>query len=351
MPANAVWRRALRVIGAALGLWIFLRYLFGLFAPFFLALLLAAAIEYPVRLCTVRLHLPRAAASGLCAALLFAGMGFGFYWLLNALFGEVQRLSRALPETAQLVLRISSWFDRISLHFVIHVPEPLRAAAKQALVQGAEALQAIPSRLFGALTALTGEWMQQFPSALLFFVTALTATYFFSSDLPKIRQTVAARLPARYRSAMQNARKHTIRCVLCYLRAECLLAGMTALILTAGFCLLRSNAPLFLGVLTALIDALPVFGAGAVLLPWALFCLITGELQRAIWLAVLYALCAVLRSLAEPKLLGRELGLPPLVTLLASYVGLKLFGFWGLFCPFFLMLAAGVTPRRQEFPS
>lgn len=351
MPANAVWRRALRVIGAALGLWIFLRYLFGLFAPFFLALLLAAAIEYPVRLCTVRLHLPRAAASGLCTALLFAGMGFGFYWLLNALFGEVQRLSRALPETAQLFSRAAEWLDRLSLRLIISVPEPLRATAKQALLQGLEALRAMPPRLFGALTALTGDLMRRLPSVLLFLVTALTATYFFSSDLPELRRKIAAQLPVRYRRNMQNARRHTLRCALCYLRAECLLAGMTALVLTIGFWLLGIDFPLLLGCATALIDALPVFGAGAVLLPWALFCLITGELQRAIWLAVLYALCAVLRSLAEPKLLGRELGLPPLVTLLASYVGLKLFGFWGLFCPFFLMLAAGLLPRRQEFPS
>ncbi len=84
------------------------------------------------------------------------------------------------------------------------------------------------------------------------------------------------------------------------------------------------------GLGIGVLDALPLFGTGTVLLPWALFCMASGKWKRGVFLIGLYAICYLLREFLESRLMSEQVGLSPLETLAAVYVGLRLFGFWGL---------------------
>ena len=94
--------------------------------------------------------------------------------------------------------------------------------------------------------------------------------------------------------------------------------------------LLGLRYALLLAVLTAVIDALPVLGAGTVLLPWAVYDLLTGNVPLALGLAITYAAVTVLRSAIQAKLLGDQLGLHPLASLAAIYAGWTLWGVMGM---------------------
>ena len=97
-----------------------------------------------------------------------------------------------------------------------------------------------------------------------------------------------------------------------------------------GFLLLRVQyAPLW-AMVVSLVDALPILGTGTILVPWSLVCLVQHDTARALGLLGLYAATAVTRSTLEPKLLGRQLGLDPLVTLISLYVGFRLWGIVGM---------------------
>ena len=99
----------------------------------------------------------------------------------------------------------------------------------------------------------------------------------------------------------------------------------------------------------ALVDALPVLGTGTVLVPWAVICFLQGEGARAIGLLGVYAVVTLSRSMLEPKLVGRHLGLDPLVTLMALYVGYKLWGVGGMiFAPLLAVTIMQVTPGRER---
>ena len=107
-------------------------------------------------------------------------------------------------------------------------------------------------------------------------------------------------------------------------------ALITFLVALTGMLLLRiPHGPLWAGVV-ALVGAFPVLGAGTVLLPWSLICLLQGETARGIGLLGIYAAAALTRSILEPRLVGRQLGLDPLVTLFALYAGYKLAGLAGM---------------------
>jgi predicted PurR-regulated permease PerM len=106
---------------------------------------------------------------------------------------------------------------------------------------------------------------------------------------------------------------------------------------------------LLLGIGVAIFDAFPVLGSGLVLVPWAIIGLLKGNYVQAVILAVMYVLCLLVREGLEPKLLGNRIGIPPLYTLMAVYVGVELFGLWGVILgPFGLVIIRAVLDMEND---
>jgi len=100
--------------------------------------------------------------------------------------------------------------------------------------------------------------------------------------------------------------------------------------LLVGFWILGVEYSLLLAAITALIDLLPVFGTGTILLPWAVFSFAMGNGAQGFGLITLYAVICVVRYFAEPRIIGKNVGVNPLLTLAAMFIGLKLGGVIGL---------------------
>ena len=115
-----------------------------------------------------------------------------------------------------------------------------------------------------------------------------------------------------------------------WVKTQVKLMGVTFLVLTAGLMILGVDYPVLLGLLISLIDALPVFGSGTVLIPWGLFVLLSGNSFLGVGLLCLYGAASLIRSALEPKMLGKQMGLDPLLTLLALYAGYRFFGILGM---------------------
>ena len=114
---------------------------------------------------------------------------------------------------------------------------------------------------------------------------------------------------------------------------------MTFCQLLAGLLLIRQEYALLLAALIALIDALPVFGTGTVLVPWAAAVCLLGNVPKGIALLALFAVISVVRSVLEPKLVAAQAGLPPLASLAAMYVGFCAMGVAGMvLAPVLLLL-------------
>ena len=113
-----------------------------------------------------------------------------------------------------------------------------------------------------------------------------------------------------------------------------------------AFFLLRVSQPLFWAALVALVDAFPILGTGTILVPWSIFSFLQSDPVLAFGLLILYGATALTRSVLEPRLLGQQLGLDPLVTLMTLYAGYRLWGIGGmLLTP---MLAVAATQLIKE---
>ena len=323
--AGRNWERgALIVLLGAAGLWLGVRFVLPALAPFLIGLAVAAAAQGPVRMCRETLSMPRWAASFLCVGAIFAALGLGL-WLLGALV--TARLGAAAQSLPGMLRSASDGLAGLSDAICEKAP----AGMEDAVRGWTESVTHLGERLSDAAIRAMGGAVTALPEAVLFAVTAVLSSFMLAVRLPELRQ----RIPLRFRRGAVQV-KNALRL---WLRAQLRLSAVTFAICTAGLLLL--GLPHFLGAaaLTAAVDALPVLGSGTVLLPWGALCLLRGQTRRGIGLAVLYAACALTRAALEPRLLGRHLGLSPLVTLAAMYTGFRLCGVPGMiFFPIGAML-------------
>lgn len=114
-----------------------------------------------------------------------------------------------------------------------------------------------------------------------------------------------------------------------YLRSQLLVMVMVAVCCVTGLVIIRNEYALLLGIGIAIMDALPFIGSGMVFIPWSIIMLLNGNIFGAAVLVTTYLICQIIREVIEPKLIGNKIGIKPLYTLIAMYIGLKLFGIAG----------------------
>ena len=309
-----------------LALFITFRYILRIIAPFLVALVLAMLIERPVSTLEKHLHLPRALASGICTLLIFILSLAAVWFICTKIFTEARDLLASLPSIEELFKKANGLMETL--------PTPIRDAVYHLNVPSS-----LPSE---RLIASAGKVALGLPSLLFSLFTAVFSTFFLSAE----KVVLFDLLGERFRRLCTIAQRLGANMAGCYLRAAALLFLLTFSLLAVGLSLLRIPYALGLAFLTALLDAVPVFGTGAVLLPMAVLRLISGEFVTALGLVLLYLVILSLRSIAEPKILGEQIGLPPFFTLFFLYVGVRVFGLFGLLLPPLAAICFSVYKNR-----
>lgn len=169
-----------------------------------------------------------------------------------------------------------------------------------------------------------------FPEALVFTLITIMATYFMSSDRERISAVLTRHLPESWIKRILIIKKDMFSALFGYLRAALIIMAITFTELFIGFNIIGVGYPLLLAFLIAIIDALPVLGTGGVLIPWAIYSFVTNDIKMGVSILVLYVVVLVIRQVIEPRVVGHQIGVYPLLTLTAMYIGLQLIGFAGL---------------------
>ncbi len=177
---------------------------------------------------------------------------------------------------------------------------------------------------------------KQIPSILIAVVITLVASCFMTSDYDSIINFIKRQFPEHKRGDLSRT-KTLLKSTLAKMgKAYALIMSVTFTEMFVGLTVLRligvysSNYAVIIAIATAIVDIIPVLGTGTVLIPWAVYNLIVGNYALAIGLGVIYAVITVIRQIIEPKLVAGQLGLSPVVTITALYLGLKIFGVLGM---------------------
>ena len=299
-------------------------------SPFLLAGLLALAAEPVVGFLHKRNHLPRAVATGIGVTVTLVLFILAIMVLAAFLLRQLGGLAGIVPDlelTAQEGLgSLEAWL----LSMAERTPQGIRPL----MTQGVEGLFSNSNQLLGQLTTrllgLASGILGQLPDSILGIGTWLLASVMLSAKLPGIKVWIAGKLPQSWHGRYLPMLKHLKHTVSGWFIAQCKLIGITFCVLCAGFLILQvTYAPLWAAVI-CLVDALPVLGTGMVLAPWSLICFLQGDSVRGIGLLAVWAAASLLRSVLEPRFVGKQLGLDPLLTLLSMYTGYRLWGFGGM---------------------
>lgn len=331
-----------------LAAWVLVRYLMPLCFPFLLGTGLALLAEPVVKLFTGKLRLPRGVAAGIGVTAAFAGVAFLLLILCAFLLRELGVLAGILPDLTEAAQSGLNLLQGWALGLVDRTPGSVRELLRQNVAGIFSGGTALVDKAFRYILGLAGTLLSRLPDSALSVGTSLIAGYMISARFPAIRRWIRTRLPREKLRPLLHTLDRIRRAVAGWVTAQLKLAGMTLLILGTGLLLLRIRHGLLWAAVIALVDAFPILGTGTILLPWAAVCFLQGDMPRAVGLLGVYALISLTRSVLEPRLVGKELGLDPLVTLFALYAGYRLWGIGGMILsPLLAVMAVQVVSDRQ----
>lgn len=328
---------------------ILLKYLLPLTLPVVLGLATAAALSPLIRRLQSTGNLRHGTAAALSVSGVLLAVLLTFLLMGRFLISEMSALYSRLPGMLSSISAQAENFGLWADHFADNLPgsigDAFRDWAENIMSSGGTLVSGIYEWLFSMVSG----FLTRLPDNLLFLLTLVLSCYFAAAELPRITALLREHLPRQKWSQIKTLSSSIKNVLSSWVRAQIKLMGVTFLILFAGFLLLRVELPLFLALGISLLDALPLFGTGTILLPWGLFSAITGDLHLGVGLMILYGTAALCRNILEPKLLGAQMGVSPLITLLAIYAGYRISGFMGMILlPIFVMLAAEVLEARRR---
>ena len=309
-----------------------------LLLPFLLAFLLAALIRPGAAFLECKCKIPRKVGAIFLLLMLLVLMSVLIGLGCERLTLELQKLTSHMGSNGEAIGQWISQARDVVTRLTAHVPLLTRLTEQQSLsgfwaqvdAKIAEIVSNTLTRVSSRIPDMIAAVARAVPSALIFFVTFLLSVFYFCADGTKITQAVLGWLPENMQRRFPAAKERLTRVGGRYLRAYFLLFLLTFAELFVGFTVLRLPYTFLPALLIALVDILPVLGVGTVLIPWGAIELLRGNVGLGTGLLVLCGLMLLLRQVIEPRVVGASLGLHPLATLFAAYVGLQLFGLFGM---------------------
>ncbi len=310
--------------------WLGFRYLFPILLPFFIGFLMAKIAEPLIRGLQKNKTLPRWVCSAAGMALIYVALGTGLFFLARAMLLELQSFVSQLPQLLQSLAgpmgKLQNWLSSMASRLPDGLGTALSEWIGNLFASGSVLLDSISGWLFQMVTGT----VSSLPSTLLFLVTAILSSFMFSSQWPSLRQQLMSRLPNTWRKRIGSFTQRLKSAMGGWCKAQFKLMTICFAVVTAGLWILRVEFPLLFGAIIAIVDALPVLGAGTVLIPWAVVCFLQGNPSMGIGLLILYVVVSLIRTALEPRMLGHQIGLSPLLTLFTMYAGFRLVGILGM---------------------
>lgn len=298
-----------------------------LFMPVILAVILAVLIE-PVVTFFERLHLKRSLAVFLSLLLVVGLFFYLLFLIISVIIKEMSGLYLAAASYSdQIIARVMSSITDIKLFYLnLSLPAQIEPALQNSLQKAVIWLQGLMDNSINSLAQL----ISVLPNFFIFLMIATVATYFIMRDRAELRQFILDILPGTARSKTRDIIGQLFKALVGFLKAYSILISITAIITMVSLKILGIKYILTIGLVVGLMDILPILGPGTIFIPWIIWQFISGNPRLGISLLVVYIIISAVRQFLEPQIVGDNIGLHPLVTLIALYAGLQLGGVVGM---------------------
>lgn len=305
-----------------------IRYIIPISLPFlfgFLVAFIVVSISKKIHCENRWLRLLLAIAIYVTIGLIIGGLTFRGFSLLS-------QVTTWLPDLYRLKLlpaleQIFNWVERLTTGLDPTLVSLLDMTSRSLV----DALNKLISTLSRAAVSLLSSAATGVPAALLGTLVMMFSTFFSVVDYGRICDFARENLPKRWKKLGANLRDYLTNTLFVVIKSYLLIMLITFAELSLLFTVFGIQNAIAKASVIAVLDILPLLGTGGIMIPWAVISLIVGSTGLGIKLLVIYLIVTFVRNYIEPKIVGVQLGLHPIITLVTMFLGLRLFGFLGLF--------------------
>ena len=317
---------------------LFFKYLFGYTVPFLIAWGVASIIYPWADKLSVKIKLSRKICSFLLVLVLLILILSLIFIVVNRLFYEMQNLLQYLTDNGEsIAMQFKNLFDsvfsigqKLPIIYKLHDAELVREITENINLF----IEGVWKKLIGVLSSAVPDFaagvVMALPNIALVSLVTVIACFYFAVDIDIVNEKVLSILPRGVGGFLEALKGKVVFGLKRYFKAYLILFLITFAELFVGFLILGVDYSFVLAILIAFVDFLPVFGTPAVLIPWAVILLFMKEYFVGLGMLVLLAIIMIVRQVIEPKILGKNFGVHPLLTLVTIYIGYELFGFFGM---------------------
>lgn len=312
--------------------YITVKYAIGYVSPFIFAFLVAYVLKGPSKFISEKLKIPRKPVALLVVLVFYATIG-----VLLSLLGV-----KIITVLIDIFSKFPSIYENQLQPFLIESFEGIEKtvyrldpALVDAINQGFDqVIKSLGNLVTGAsvkiVTSVSGV-ATSLPAFLIKTLLMIISTFFIAGDYDKIQSFFMNQFSPNSSRVFVQIKSFVIETLFVCFRSYALIMSITAVELSIGLSIIGIPNAILIAILIAIFDILPVLGTGGVMIPWGVITLIQGNIALGISLLVLYVVITIIRNIIEPKIVGSQLGLHPIITLMSMFVGVKLIGFIGLF--------------------
>ncbi len=296
------------------------------FMPFVVGWIIALIANPLVRfmekhLKIVRKHSSMVIIIGTIALIVLGGYGL-IAWLAREIYGFIG----ILPDLYESLLGDLEITGTNLAGLSEKIPPELVEKLATIINSLTESLGNVISTIGVPTVTAAGNIAKNIPNILVNVIFTILSAYFFIAERDKIIQWGREHTPEELRSKWHFIAGRFRSAVGGYFKAQFKIMGVVAVILLVGFFVLHIKYAILWAILVALLDFLPFFGTGTVLIPWAVLKVLSGNYKFAVGLIIIYLVSQLVRQVIQPKIVGDTIGLNPLSTMVFMYIGYKVGG-------------------------
>ncbi|MDR1117295.1 MAG: sporulation integral membrane protein YtvI [Oscillospiraceae bacterium] len=271
-----------------------------------------------------------------------------FLAVLVIVIGYVVLITILTFATIQLVLQLSDWLPRLPSYFTSDILPTFNNLSEWLghLISGFppewnEFLVTFETNLISTINdfvvslstrgvSFIGNLTKGFPAFFIALIFTIMSSFFISMQYDKIKDFASYQMPEKMRNIVREIKNTFSGTILKYLKAYLKIMCLTFFELSLALLVLRVKNAIPVAFLIALFDILPVFGTGGILVPWAAISLLRGDYMFSVGILIAYMIITIVRNFVEPKIIGDQLGLNPLISLISIYLGFVWIGVFGM---------------------
>ena len=326
-------------------------FLWPFVAGWIISMMAHPVIEYLEK----KVKLPKKFGSAILIAAVITGIIVVLYFAVRGIALQVIGFIQDAPDIRHEIMRQGMIFQKKIEQFLSILPPSVGKQFDQWSGSIGELFKKAASSAGDYGVAHAGGVAKGVTSGLLGLVVMLFAAYMFSLEREKLIAWYEKCIPGFVKHKINVFMKNSVGVLVSYCLAQLKIMIVLIAILWIGFFIAGIGHSFIYSVLVGIVDIFPILGTGTVIIPWAIFKLITGDIKTAVILLIIYAICLVLKQVLQPKMMGDSMGISALTTIFLIYVGLKFGGLGGMLLALILgmfvinLYRLGVFDRKIAF--